>query len=244
MSLLSVRGLCKNYGALEVTKDVSLEVQPGELHAIIGPNGAGKTTLIGQLSGQIAPDSGSVSLDGHDITRRSMAERVHLGLARSFQITSILPRFTVLENVALAVQARSGSSFRFFAPVASEKALNDAALQALIEAGLEDRAGMRASALSHGEHRRLELAIALATEPRVLLLDEPLAGTGGEEAEAFVQRLRGLKGRFATVLIEHDMEAVFALADRDFGAGLRRDHRFGHAGGHSQRPEGARRLPW
>ncbi|SNR51426.1 ABC transporter ATP-binding protein [Puniceibacterium sediminis] len=214
MSLLSVRNLCKNYGALEVTRDVSLDVQPGELHAIIGPNGAGKTTLIGQLSGQIEPDSGTVSLEGQDITKRSMAERVHLGLARSFQITSILPRFTVLENVALAVQARSGSSFRFFAPVATEKPLNDAAMQALVEAGLADRAGVRASALSHGEHRRLELAIALATEPKVLLLDEPLAGTGGEEADAFIERLRALKGRFAIVLIEHDMEAVFALADR------------------------------
>ncbi len=214
MTLLSVRNLCKNYGALEVTKDVSLDVAPGELHAIIGPNGAGKTTLIGQLSGQTAPDSGSVWLEGRDITRASMAQRVHLGLARSFQITSILPRFTVLENVALAVQARSGSSFRFFAPVVGERALNDAAMDALAEAGLEERARVRASALSHGEHRRLELAIALATEPRVLLLDEPLAGTGGEEAEAFIQRLRSLKGRFATVLIEHDMEAVFALADR------------------------------
>ncbi|WP_146590567.1 ABC transporter ATP-binding protein [Puniceibacterium confluentis] len=214
MSLLSVRNLCKNYGALEVTRNVSLDVAPGELHAIIGPNGAGKTTLIGQLSGQNAPDSGSVSLEGRDITRRSMAERVRLGLARSFQITSILPRFSVLENVAIAVQARSGSSYRFFAPVAQEAALNDAAMAALADAGLEDRAGLRASALSHGEHRRLELAIALATQPKVLLLDEPLAGTGGEEAEAFVQRLRALKGRYATVLIEHDMEAVFALADR------------------------------
>ena len=214
MSLLSVRNLCKTYGALEVTKDVSFDVAPGELHAIIGPNGAGKTTLIGQLSGQIAPASGAVLLDGRDVTGRSMAERVRLGLARSFQITSILPRFTVLENVAVAVQARSGSSFRFFAPVAAEAALNDDAYAVLVKAGLDHRADVRASALSHGEHRQLELAIALATQPRVLLLDEPLAGIGGQEAEAFVQRLAALKGRFATVLIEHDMDAVFALADR------------------------------
>ncbi|SHF62225.1 amino acid/amide ABC transporter ATP-binding protein 1, HAAT family [Loktanella atrilutea] len=214
MSLLSVRNLCKTYGALEVTKDVSFDVAPGELHAIIGPNGAGKTTLIGQLSGQIAPASGAVLLDGRDVTGRSMAERVRLGLARSFQITSILPRFTVLENVAVAVQARSGSSFRFFAPVAAEAALNDDAYEVLAKAGLNHRADVRASALSHGEHRQLELAIALATQPRVLLLDEPLAGIGGQEAGAFVQRLAALKGRFATVLIEHDMDAVFALADR------------------------------
>ena len=214
MSLLSVRNLCKTYGALEVTKDVSFDVAPGELHAIIGPNGAGKTTLIGQLSGQIAPASGAVLLDGRDVTGRSMAERVRLGLARSFQITSILPRFTVLENVAVAVQARSGSSFRFFAPVAAEAALNDDAYAVLAKTGLDHRADVRASALSHGEHRQLELAIALATQPRVLLLDEPLAGIGGQEAGAFVQRLAALKGRFATVLIEHDMDAVFALADR------------------------------
>lgn len=214
MTLLRVQNLNKRYGALEVTRNVTLDVQPGELHAIIGPNGAGKTTLIGQLSGQIRPDSGRVELEGRDITNLSMADRVHLGLARSFQITSILPRFSVLENVALAVQARSGSSFRFFAPVVGDSALNDAAMHALAEAGLDDRADIRASALSHGEHRRLELAIALATQPKVLLLDEPLAGTGGEEAEAFIARLRALKGRYGTILIEHDMEAVFALADR------------------------------
>ncbi|HSG54391.1 MAG TPA: ABC transporter ATP-binding protein [Paracoccaceae bacterium] len=214
MTLLNVHGLIKNYGALEVTKNVSLDVHPGELHAIIGPNGAGKTTLIGQLSGQIAPDKGQILLEGRDITALGMAERVHLGLARSFQITSILPRFSVLENVALAVQARSGSSFRFFGRVAGETRLNEDAMRTLEEAGLADRAHIRASALSHGEHRRLELAIALATRPKLLLLDEPLAGTGGEEAEAFIQRLAALKGRYGTILIEHDMEAVFALADR------------------------------
>ncbi|ETX30276.1 ABC transporter ATP-binding protein [Roseivivax isoporae] len=211
---LEIAHLSKSFGALKVTDDVSLAVAPGEIHAIIGPNGAGKTTLIAQLSGQLAPDAGRVILDGQDITGRSMAERVHMGLARSFQITQVLPGFTVLENVALAVQARRGSSFRFFARVAEEAALNRAALDALAEAGLDDRAHVVARALSHGEHRRLELAIALATGPRVLLLDEPLAGVGGEEADAFVARLKALKGRLTMVLIEHDMEAVFALADR------------------------------
>ncbi|SIT06744.1 amino acid/amide ABC transporter ATP-binding protein 1, HAAT family [Roseivivax lentus] len=214
MSRLEIRHLQKAFGALKVTDDVSLIVEPGELHAIIGPNGAGKTTFIAQLSGQLPSDSGDILLDGQSLMARSMAERVHLGLARSFQITSILPRFTVLENVALAVQARMGSSFRFFAPVAEEAALNETAMTVLAEAGLEDRAEVMASALSHGEHRRLELAIALATEPQILLLDEPLAGVGGEDAEAFVARLKRLKGKITMVLIEHDMDAVFQLADR------------------------------
>ena len=214
MTGLTVRNLNKSFGALKVTDDVSLDVAPGELHAIIGPNGAGKTTLISQLSGQLASDSGTVNLGGRDITRMPMPGRVRLGLARSFQITSVLPGFTALENVALAVQARKGSSFRFFAPVATEAALNDAAMRALAEAGLDDRAHVLARSLSHGEHRRLELAIALATDPKVLLLDEPLAGVGGEDADAFVDRLRRFKGRLTMVLIEHDMDAVFKLADR------------------------------
>ncbi len=214
MSRLEITRLSKSFGALKVTDDVSLTIEPGEVHAIIGPNGAGKTTLIAQLSGQLKSDAGRIALDGRDITGTTMPERVHLGLARSFQITQVLPSFTVLENVALAVQARAGSSFRFFAPVATEAALNEASLRTLAEAGLAERAGVRASALSHGEHRRLELAIALATGPRVLLLDEPLAGVGGEDAEAFVGHLKAMKGRFTMVLIEHDMDAVFALADR------------------------------
>lgn len=214
MTGLDVKNLSKSFGALKVTDDVSLRVEPGEVHAIIGPNGAGKTTLISQLSGQLASDAGSVSIGDRDITHLSMPERVKLGLARSFQITSILPGFTALENVALAVQARRGSSFRFFGNVAGEAELNEAAMSALREAGLDDRAEVLAKSLSHGEHRRLELAIALATNPKVLLLDEPLAGVGGEDAEAFVSRLQTFKGRFTMVLIEHDMDAVFALADR------------------------------
>ena len=214
MSRLVVRDLCKSFGALRVTDHVTLAVEPGEIHAIIGPNGAGKTTLIAQLSGQLSPDSGSVELDGEDITHLPIHDRVHRGLARSFQITSILPGFSVLENVALAVQARSGTSFRFFARVAEEEALNEAARAVLEENDLGDRLHVKAGALSHGEHRRLELAIALATAPTVLLLDEPLAGIGGAEADRFIDHLRDHKGRVTMVLIEHDMDAVFALADR------------------------------
>ncbi|OWU83082.1 branched-chain amino acid ABC transporter substrate-binding protein [Oceanicola sp. 22II-s10i] len=214
MTSLTVTGLNKSFGALKVTDDVSLSVEPGEFHAIIGPNGAGKTTLISQLSGQLRSDSGAVRLGDHDVSRLSMPERVRLGLARSFQITSVLPGFTALENVALAVQARDGSSYRFFGRVSDESPLNGEAMTALREAGLDRRAHVLAKSLSHGEHRRLELAIALATRPKVLLLDEPLAGVGGEDAEAFIENLRKLKGRFTMVLIEHDMDAVFALADR------------------------------
>lgn len=214
MTSLTVTNLCKSFGALKVTDDVSLSVEPGELHAIIGPNGAGKTTLISQLSGQLHCDSGSVAIGDRDISRLTMPERVKLGLARSFQITSVLPGFNALENVALAVQAREGSSFRFFGKVADEARLNESAMTALSEAGLDRRAHVLARSLSHGEHRRLELAIALATQPKILLLDEPLAGVGGEDAEGFVANLQKLKGRFTIVLIEHDMDAVFALADR------------------------------
>ena len=212
--VLEVRGLRKSFGALAVTDGVDLSVAEGELHAIIGPNGAGKTTLISQLSGQLRPDAGQVIYAGEDITRLDMAARVRRGLARSFQITALLPGMSVLENVALAVQARSGSSFRFWGRAGAERALNDQAMAALAEVGLADRAGRRAGALSHGEQRQLELAVALATEPRLLLLDEPLAGTGGQEAERLVALLQGLKGRVSMVLIEHDMDAVFQLADR------------------------------
>ena len=211
--LLSVQDLSKSYGALKVTQDVSLDVHEGQLHAIIGPNGAGKTTLISQLSGQLRPDSGRVVYAGQDITRLDMAGRVRLGLARSFQLTTLLPSFSVLENVALAVQARNGSSFRFLRPAASEQALNDQAMACLADVGLADRSRRLAGSLSHGEKRQLELAVALATQPRLLLLDEPLAGTGHEEAAHLVEMFGRLKNRVTMVLIEHDMDAVFALAD-------------------------------
>ena len=213
-ALLSVQGLRKHYGGLAVTNDVSLEVQPGEIHALIGPNGAGKTTLIHQITGTVAPDAGRIVFAGMDITRFSFPRCVHAGLARSFQITSIISGFSVLENVALAAQAKSGSSFRFFHAAASEEALNGAARDALAEVGLTDRAAIIAGALSHGEKRALEIAIALATKPRLLLLDEPLAGAGPEETERLITLLRRLKSRYAILLVEHDMQAVFALADR------------------------------
>jgi len=213
-AILELRHLRKNYGALAVTDDVSLSVETGELHAIIGPNGAGKTTLIHQISGLAPSDSGQILFDGREVTHAPMHERVRAGLARSFQITSILPGFTVRENVATAVQARSGSSFRFFGDPARERALDDEAMAALATVGLTDRADVVAGQMSHGEKRQLELAIALATRPKLLLLDEPLAGTGREESERVVETLLGLKSRYTIVLIEHDMEAVFALADR------------------------------
>jgi branched-chain amino acid transport system ATP-binding protein len=212
--LLELRHVRKAYGALVVTDDVSLSVEPGELHAIIGPNGAGKTTLIHQISGTLSSDSGHVLFGGEDITRLSMPQRVGRGLARSFQITSILPGFSALENVALAVQARSGSSFRFFGHAAQEKDLNGPAMECLNLVGLGARAHIPAGLLSHGEKRQLELAIGLATEPKLLLLDEPLAGTGHDESQRVVETLQRLKGRLTIVLIEHDMDAVFSLADR------------------------------
>lgn len=211
---LEIRNLRKAYGALVVTDDVSLDVQPGELHAIIGPNGAGKTTLIHQISGWTPSDSGHVLFGGEDVTGLPMHKRVRQGLARSFQITSILPKFSALENVALAVQARSGSSFRFFGNASLEADLNGSAMECLNLVGLGSRAGILAGLLSHGEKRQLELAIGLATEPKLLLLDEPLAGTGHEDAQRVVETLRRLKGRMTIVLIEHDMDAVFSLADR------------------------------
>ena len=213
-ALLSVRGLSKRFGALPVSDDVSFDVQPGELHAIIGPNGAGKTSLINQLSGSLRNDAGTVRFAGADVTRLAVPQRVHRGMARSFQITSILDGFSVLENAASAVQARSGSSFRFFRSAARETDLNEAAMAALARVGLADRAQRRAGSLSHGEKRQLEIAIALATGARLLLLDEPLAGTGHEESAVLVALMQELKATHTIVLVEHDMEAVFALADR------------------------------
>lgn len=207
---LSIRNLSRAYGALRVTDGVSLDVAQGTLHAIIGPNGAGKTTLIAQLSGQIAPDAGRILLGGRDITDLSGPARVQAGLARSFQITSVLPGFSVLENVALAVQGRQGGGL--WRSAARDGALNAAARTHLEEVGLGGHSRL-AGALSHGEHRQLELAMALATGPRVLLLDEPLAGTGPEEAERLIALMAGFRGRLTVVLVEHDMEAVFRLAD-------------------------------
>ncbi|MBR1219572.1 ABC transporter ATP-binding protein [Bradyrhizobium sp. U87765 SZCCT0131] len=211
--ILVIENLHKSYGALRVTDDVSLSVGTRELHAIIGPNGAGKTTLVHQISGLITPSAGRIVFDGRDVTALPMHERARLGLVRSFQIVSILPAFSVLENVALAAQARAGSSFRFFGNAAAERALNDEAHDLLIRFGLAARADVAAGLLSHGEKRQLELAVALAAKPRLLLLDEPLAGTSHEESRRVTATLQALKQELPIILIEHDMEAVFALAD-------------------------------
>jgi branched-chain amino acid transport system ATP-binding protein len=211
--LLQAHALVKSYGGLRVTDGLDLDVMPGELHAVIGPNGAGKTTLVHQLSGLARPDSGTIRFMGEDVTTLPMPARARRGLVRSFQITSILPAMTVLDNVALGVQAVRGSSFRFLANASRERGLNDAARALLRRFHLEPRAQAIAGALSHGEKRQLELAMALAAEPKMLLLDEPLAGTSHDEAGQVVDLLRSLKGTVAILLVEHDMDAVFALAD-------------------------------
>ena len=212
--LLAVERLRKSYGALVVSDDVTFDVRAGKLHTLIGPNGAGKTSLINQLSGTLASDAGAVRLDGVAMTPLGIAELVRHGIVRSFQITSVLAGFSALENVALAVQARSGSSFRFWAPAAREVGLNAQAMAALDRVGLAARAGVLAGLLSHGEKRLLELAIALARRPKLLLLDEPLAGLGREESADCIALLRRLKSETTILLVEHDMDAVFALADR------------------------------
>ncbi|TMJ23134.1 MAG: ABC transporter ATP-binding protein [Alphaproteobacteria bacterium] len=212
--LLSTDRLVKHFGGLLATDDVSIDVRPGEIHALIGPNGAGKTTLVGQLTGLLAPDSGTIRFAGRDITRLPTHARVRLGLGRSFQITSVLREFSALDNVALAVQAHQGHSFRFLADVRRDRALRTAAQGGLDAVGLGARAAMPAAALSHGEQRQLEIAMALAGEPKLLLLDEPTAGMGVEESQRMVETLRGLKRSCGMLLIEHDMDAVFALADR------------------------------
>jgi branched-chain amino acid transport system ATP-binding protein len=212
--LLATNGLLKRFGGLVATNDVTLEVLRGEIHALIGPNGAGKTTLVAQLAGELTPDAGTVEFGGVDITRRTPAERAALGLARSFQITTIFPEFSALDNVALAVQARSGHSFRFWRAARRDASLREPAQRWLAQVGLAERGDVQAASLSHGEKRALELAMALAIEPRLMLLDEPMAGTGPDDAARMVELLAGLKGHQTILLVEHDMDAVFALADR------------------------------
>ena len=212
--MLQVENLAKRFGGIVATDNLSLDVAQGEVHAIIGPNGAGKTTLIAQLSGQLRADSGRIRFAGDDITALPPHKRSLLGLARSFQITSLFLDLSVLDNVALAVQAHAGHSFHFWRNARKDEALRAPARAALERAGLADRADGPAAALSHGEHRQLELAMALAGQPRMLLLDEPMAGLGPEESARMVSMLRALKGELTILLVEHDMEAVFALADR------------------------------
>jgi branched-chain amino acid transport system ATP-binding protein len=211
--LLSVEGLAKRFGALAVTDVVSFSVDENRLVALIGPNGAGKTTLIDQLSGALQSDAGRIHFGGVDISALDMPGRAALGLARSFQIAAVLPEYSALENVALAVQARSGSSFRFFGCAARERRLNGPAQAALARVGLLARAADPAGELSHGEKRSLEIAMALALQPRLMLLDEPFAGLGSEETRAGIDLLRALKSEYTMLLVEHDMDTVFALAD-------------------------------
>src|SRR3569832_1461289 len=204
----------KRFGGIKATDNLSLDVAKGELHAIIGPNGAGKTTLISQLTGQVMPNSGAIHFAGREVTRLPSYQRSRLGLARSFQITSLLPDFTACDNVALAAQAHDGHSFRFWGAARKEKGLREAAQAALARVGLGHRADVMVARLSHGAQRQLELAVALATKPQLLLLDEPMAGLGVTESAEMVKLLAELRREVSIVLVEHDMAAVFALADR------------------------------
>ena len=213
-ALLSVRNLVKQFGGVLATDHLDFDMVAGEIHAVIGPNGAGKTTFVSQLAGTIKPDAGRIRFDGIDITRASAAARSQRGLARSFQVTSIFPNFTVLTNVALAVQAHVGHSFRFWRPAHKDPALIEPAYAVLERLGLAQRANTLAANLPHGEQRHLDIAIALATKPKLLLLDEPTAGTGAEDSNRMAAVLRDLKGDYSMLLIEHDMDTVFSLADR------------------------------
>ena len=211
--MLVINNLSKSFGAIRVNRDVSISMGAQECHALIGPNGAGKTTLIHQISGVLQPDRGEISLDGQNMLPLTMAQRAQAGLGRTFQITSVLPSFSVLENAAIAVQAKSGSSMRFFGRADREKDLNERAMAILEKVGLADRADVPASDLSYGELRLVELAITLGGEPKFLLLDEPMAGLGRRESDRLIAFLGSLRGRLPMLLIEHDMDAIFQLGD-------------------------------
>jgi branched-chain amino acid transport system ATP-binding protein len=212
--MLELRNVSKRFGGIVATDDITLEVRRGEVHALIGPNGAGKTTLIAQIAGDLGSDRGAIVFEGTELTRATQHERVRAGLARSYQITSIFKRFSMLDNLALAVQARSGSSFSFWRPVAGEAALVDEARAIAAEIGLSGREAMPAASLAHGEQRALEVGLALATRPRLVLLDEPMAGMGPEESQRMVALIERVRERVSVLLVEHDMDAVFRLADR------------------------------
>ncbi len=213
-TVLDIRDICKSFGALKATDHVSLDLRPGEIHALIGPNGAGKSTLIHQIAGTLRPDTGEIEFLGRKVGHLGVAERARLGLGRSFQVSSLAPEFSALRNVMLAVQARQGSSFRFFRPVMRDAALVEPAMAALERVGLKDRARIPAAELSHGERRQLEIAIALALGSRAFLLDEPMAGMGPEGSRQLTGFLDALRDEAPILLVEHDMDAVFALADR------------------------------
>jgi len=213
-ALLRAEGLVKRFGAVTAADELSLAVRSGEIHALIGPNGAGKTTAVAQLSGEMRPDAGTIHFAGRDVTGLGADARARAGLARSFQITSLFQGFTALDNVAMAIQAHQGHSFRFWRKARGDRRLREPALAVLARVGLDGRAGIVAGNLAHGEQRQLELAMALATEPRLLLLDEPTAGMGHDESKRMVELLAGLNGELAMLLVEHDMDVVFSLADR------------------------------
>jgi branched-chain amino acid transport system ATP-binding protein len=212
--VLSLRNLSKRFGGVVAVDGASLAVAAGEIHALIGPNGAGKTTLIGLISGALPTDQGSIDFNDVELTRAKPHERVRAGLARSYQITSIFRRFSVLDNLALAVQARSGSSFSFWKPVASESALFEEAGSIASQIGLEGKLSLTANQLSHGEQRALEVGLALATHPKLVLLDEPMAGMGPEESRRMIELIARIRAQVTVLLVEHDMDAVFRLADR------------------------------
>ncbi len=212
--VLQIRGLHKSFGALKATDDVTLDLREGEIHALIGPNGAGKSTLIKQITGEIAPDAGEILLRGRRVNGDDAAARACAGMARSFQVSSVAPDFSALQNVVLAAQGQSGATFRFFRPVMRDRGLLAAARDCLARTGLADRAEITAAELSHGERRKLEIAMALALKPRLFLLDEPMAGMGAEGAEALGGLLDRLRGQAPILLVEHDMDAVFRLSDR------------------------------
>lgn len=213
-SILEIRNLDKRYGAVHATRNVSIDVREGEIHALIGPNGAGKTTLMRQLSGQVMPDSGRIILHDRDITRLPVHRRAHLGLGRSFQITQIFDHLSVADNLALAVQARLGHSFRFWKNAQRDKTLREPTMAAVDRCGLSERADEPAGSLSHGEKRQLDMGMALAGNPSVLLMDEPMAGMGPGGTVKMTELIMSLKGQISLLLVEHDMDAVFTLADR------------------------------
>jgi branched-chain amino acid transport system ATP-binding protein len=212
--VLELRGVSKRFGGVVATDNVTLDVEAGEVHALIGPNGAGKTTLIGQISGSLSSDRGSIHFGRTDITRAKQHERVKAGLARSYQITSIFKRFSVRDNLALAVQARSGSSFAFWHPVAKETGLLQEAHAIAEQINLADRLQVVAGNLAHGEQRALEVGLALATRPKLVLLDEPMAGMGPQESQRMIALIGRIRAQVTVLLVEHDMDAVFRLADR------------------------------
>ena len=213
-AILDVRGISKSFGALKASDNITLDLKPGEIHALIGPNGAGKSTLIKQVAGGLTPDSGSVHFAGKDVTHLSTAARARAGMGRTFQISSLAMEFTVLQNVVLGALGQRGDIFRFFKPVMKDKQLLERAQAALEQVGLEDFHAFRTSELSHGQRRQLEVAVALTLEPKAFLMDEPMAGLGAEGTERLTGFLDGLRQRAPILLVEHDMDAVFALADR------------------------------